>query len=258
MVSEIFRSLSAEFCSFAIMSPHKNFRVSVSYFLKSALAVLINCFFTFGMDAQNFLVSGKIRCYQSKESIPARVTFEKQPDAGLTFISNSNSEGYSATIARPGTYMLKASLPGYIPEKHEINLDHDSLKGKISQKYDFFLIPISLDQILPFRNILFDPASSSISKLALPELDLLVDILRENPGISIRLEGHTDNLSNSRRSIALAKKRIKSVKDYLIKQSIHESRIDMKALGGGNPLVKSGSIDAHKANRRVEIRITAL
>jgi hypothetical protein len=221
-------------------------------------AIILTAFTHYSLHAQNFQVSGKIRCYQTKAFIPARVSFEKQPDAGLTFITQSVGDGYSANIARPGTYLLKASMPGYIPEMHELNLDHDSMIGKNSHSYDFFLIPIKVDEVLPFRNILFEPTSSSISKVALPELGLLLEIMKENPAIKIQLEGHTDNLSNSRRSMALAKKRIKAIRNFLAKQSIDPDRIAMKAFGGGNPLVKSGSIEAHKANRRVEIRVTAL
>jgi outer membrane protein OmpA-like peptidoglycan-associated protein len=210
------------------------------------------------LRAQPFRVYGKIRCYKTKELIPAKVTFEKQPDAGLTFISQVSEEGYTASIVRPGTYLLKASLPGYIPELHKLNLDHDSLKSKDKIVCDFNLVPIMIDEILPFRNILFEPASSVISRLAQPELGLLLEILKENPKIFIRLEGHTDNVSKSRRSLSLAKKRIKAVKKYLTDNSIRPERIELKAFGGGNPLVNTGNIDAHKINRRVEIRVTAL
>ncbi len=197
---------------------------------------------------------GQIRCYQTRQPIEAKVAFEKQPDAGLTFVSQSSTEGYSATIARPGIYMLKASLAGYLPELHEINLDHDSMKGKESHHFDFYLIPISLDQILPFRNILFDPSSSAIARIAQPELYLLTEILKENPKVRIRLEGHTD-AGKSRNSTGLAKRRIKSVKNYLSKQGVDPKRIEMKAFGGGNPLFKTDTPEAHQANRRVEIRI---
>ena len=212
-------------------------------------------FLTVQGAGQSFRMAGKIRCYQTKKSISAKVSFEKQPDAAMTFVSHSGEEGYSATIARPGTYLLKASMPGYLPEFHELNLDHDSLRGKDAYKYDFSLIPITLNQILPFRNIIFDPSSAALSRMAQPELYLLAEILRENPGISIRLEGHTDNIGKSRSSISLAKKRIKAVKKFLLGQAIQADRIELKAFGGGNPLFKTGTPEAHQANRRVEIRI---
>jgi outer membrane protein OmpA-like peptidoglycan-associated protein len=190
--------------------------------------------------------------------VAARVSFERQPDAGLTFISQSSESGYLATIARPGTYLLRASLPGYLPEFHELNLDHDSLKLKETLQHDFFLIPITINQILPFRNILFDPSSSAIAPIAKPELQLLYDILRENPGISIRLEGHTDNVAQSKSSMSLARRRIKAVKKFLESKGIDGSRIELKAFGGGNPLFKNGTLESHQANRRVEVRVIAL
>ena len=208
--------------------------------------------------AQVFLMSGKIRCYQTKQPVAAKVSFERQPDATMTFVSQSTADGYSASLVRPGIYLLKASLPGYLPEFHELNLDHDSLKGKTAYQFDFYLVPITLDQILPFNNILFDPSSAAISQIAKPELQRLADILLENPLISIRLEGHTDNLSRSRKSYSLAKKRIKSVKKFLEAKGVGGDRIELKAFGGGNPLYRHGTAEAHQANRRVEVRIIAL
>lgn len=211
-----------------------------------------------GIHAQPFEMNGSIRCYQTRQQIPANISFEKQPNADLTFVSKSSTEGYSVRIARPGIYMLKASLPGYLPEFHELNLDHDSMKGKDKYQYDFFLIPITIDQILPFRNILFEPSSSQIGANARPELMRLADVLSENPAIIIRLEGHTDNVSKSRSSLNLAKRRIKSVKNFLVSRGIDPGRIELKAFGGGNPLFRHGTPEAHQANRRVEVRVIAL
>lgn len=208
--------------------------------------------------AQQFQISGKIRCYQTKEPIAAKVSFEKQPDAAMTFVSQTVADGYSVKIARPGTYLMKAGLSGYLPEYHEFNLDHDSLRHKADYQFDFFLVPITLDQILPFRNIIFDASSAEIARIALPELQRLRDILQENPSVSIRLEGHTDNKSKSRSSMNLARRRIQSVKDFLVKNGIAGSRVDLKAFGGGNPLYRHGTPEAHQANRRVEVRVIAL
>ena len=215
-------------------------------------------FFNAVASAQPFLISGKIQCYETKGILNARVSFEKQPDASVTFLSQTNPEGYSVKIARPGVYMLKASFPGYLPEFHEFNLDHDSLRERQNYTYDFLLVPIAPDQILPFRNILFDVSSAELARIAMPELQRLKDILVENPSIQVRLEGHTDMKSNSRKSMNLAKRRIKAVKDFLVKSGIDESRIALKAFGGGNPLFKHGSPEAHQANRRVEVRVISL
>jgi len=240
---EILRSFTLDFCN---RMPR--------FFLQ--IIVIISLYSSaFG---QNFRMSGKIRCYQTRKIIAAKVSFEKLPDASLTFISHSAEDGYSATIARPGAYFLKASMAGYLPEYHEINLDHDSLRGKEELEYNFSLVPIELEQIMPFRNILFDPSSSSIAPIALPELLRLVEILNENPSLKIRLEGHTDNVAKSRKSLDLAKRRIKSVKQFLVSKGISSSRVRIKAFGGGNPLFRHGTQEAHQANRRVEVRIISL
>ena len=228
-----------------------------SGFLRAG-GILFTLFFNAVASAQPFLISGKIQCYETKGILNARVSFEKQPDASMTFLSQTNPEGYSVKITRPGIYMLKATFPGYLPEFHEFNLDHDSMRARQDYNYDFFLVPITLDQILPFRNLLFDVSSAEIAQIAMPELQRLRDILMENPSIKIRLEGHTDMKSNSQKSLNLSKRRIKAVKGFLVKNGIADGRISLKAIGGGNPLFKHGTPEAHQANRRVEVRVISL
>jgi outer membrane protein OmpA-like peptidoglycan-associated protein len=94
--------------------------------------------------------------------------------------------------------------------------------------------------------------------MALPELNMLNEILKENSSLIIRLEGHTDNKGKSRSSTSLAKRRIKSVRKFLTSKGINPDRIMLKAFGGGNPLFKNGTPESHQANRRVEIRIIGM
>ena len=52
-----------------------------------------------------------------------------------------------------------------------------------------------------------------------------------------------------------AKARVESVKDYLTSHGINKTRVKTKAFGGTMPLSRDNTPEAHRLNRRVELRI---
>jgi outer membrane protein OmpA-like peptidoglycan-associated protein len=210
----------------------------------------------FCLRAQPLLLSGKVLHYKTGLPIPATVVFEKKPDASVTVISKSDASGYHARIYYRAEYRVKVSSPGFVNEYRDVNLNLDS--ALFQTKWDFSLVPIHLNEVLPFSHLLFEVGSARVLPQSFSELDRLAEILGENPGIRIRLEGHTDNQGKGRKSMRLAKRRIASIREYLIGKGINGARIKMKAFGGQKPLSQSDAPEAHRANRRVEIRVIGM
>jgi outer membrane protein OmpA-like peptidoglycan-associated protein len=205
--------------------------------------------------AQNCLVKGQVVDYKSKQLMHSRITFEKQPDASLTVISESGPRGFKATLFERGVYSMMVSAPGHISERVEFDLLADSMKDKREAFFNFELVPISLNEVLPFHQLLFDVESSAISPGALGELYRLADILKENPTIKIQLEGYTDSQNNSSKSLALSRKRNEAILEWLVAHGIEKKRIKVKAKGSEKALVSGSGDEIRKVNRRVEIRV---
>jgi outer membrane protein OmpA-like peptidoglycan-associated protein len=45
------------------------------------------------------------------------------------------------------------------------------------------------------------------------------------------------------------------VKDYIVSKNINKNRVKTKAFGGTQPLSRDDTPEAHRMNRRVELRI---
>jgi OmpA-OmpF porin, OOP family len=220
--------------------------------LVTLLFLLLGCW----LQGQPLVLSGKVLHYKTNQPIVATVIFEKKPDAAVTVISESGPSGYQARIYYKAEYRVKVSAPGFVNAYRDINLNLDS--SGITTHYDFSLVPIHINEILPFSHLLFDVGSARVLPQSFSELDKLAEILIENPGILIRLEGHTDNQGKGRKSMRLAKKRISAIRLYLIGKGVSGKRIKMKAFGGQKPLSASDDPEAHRANRRVEIRVIGM
>jgi OmpA-OmpF porin, OOP family len=208
--------------------------------------------------AQEIRVTGMVKEYKKTNALSASVIFEKQPDAAITIISASGNEGYKARIYRRAAYQAKVSSPGYISSYRVIDFLADSVLERTEFRFDFELVPIAVQALLPFSDMVFDPSSAKITPQAVPELTHLAEILEENPGIVIQLEGYTDSQSQSAKSRTLARDRIKAIRKWLVDKGINGKRIKLKAVGGGYQREKIDTPDAHRANRRVEIRILAM
>jgi outer membrane protein OmpA-like peptidoglycan-associated protein len=87
----------------------------------------------------------------------------------------------------------------------------------------------------------------------------LEKILEQNEHVSIKLSGHTDSKGKASYNLDLSKRRVKTIKDYLVVNGISESRI--KGEGYGETRLVNECSDGlscteeqHAENRRIEIQ----
>ncbi len=80
--------------------------------------------------------------------------------------------------------------------------------------------------------------------------------LRENPGVRIRLEGHTDVVGDAAKNKALSQQRVVAVKNYLSLHGIASDRVETLGYGSTRPLrTACPPPDYCPENRRVEMVI---
>ncbi|MEE9392432.1 MAG: OmpA family protein [Planctomycetota bacterium] len=110
---------------------------------------------------------------------------------------------------------------------------------------------------------MFRTASSDLSKGGRKILDKVGDILRENRGVFVSVEGHTDAtpLGKSRTqwgtNMALSMARALVVQDYLKNsEKISEKRMRVVGYGEHRPAQSGRSASALAKNRRVELVLT--
>jgi OOP family OmpA-OmpF porin len=83
-------------------------------------------------------------------------------------------------------------------------------------------------------------------------LDQVVEVLKENPKVTIEVQGHTDDVGPGPYNMALSQQRADSVRRYLIQHGIDQARLTAKGYGFTQPLFPNDS-EAHRAlNRRVQ------
>ena len=100
-------------------------------------------------------------------------------------------------------------------------------------------------------NVTFDFNSTVIKEDMKPVIDNAIRVLKENPTIRVRVEGHTDNIGSEAYNDVLSKKRAKVVTDYLLSHGIDASRLKPEGDGEKNPVASNETEQGRAENRRV-------
>ena len=105
--------------------------------------------------------------------------------------------------------------------------------------------------------VYFDYDESMIRSDTESALRAKVEILRANPGVMLRMEGHADERGTSEYNIALGNERAQSVIQFLAGFGISADRFVSVSYGEEQPAMQGSNEDAWALNRRVEFVITA-
>lgn len=89
-----------------------------------------------------------------------------------------------------------------------------------------------------------------------PSLLRLAELLKENPGYKVKLEGHGDQIGPDNYNDALGQRRADSVKTFLVKYGTKTSQLDAVSRGKRSPKVPDTSPLARFMNRRVTMTVT--
>lgn len=108
------------------------------------------------------------------------------------------------------------------------------------------------------NNVYFETAEYELLTASFSELNKLVELMNQNPTLTILIEGHTDVIGDKKANMELSQKRVNSVKNYLISKGIESKRIETKGWGSTKPLNANGNDEERKVNRRVEFRVMNL
>lgn len=114
-------------------------------------------------------------------------------------------------------------------------------------------LPPPVKQRIVLRGVNFDFNSSEIRPDSRPVLDQAARILNEHPGVTVRVEGHTDAIGGAEYNEALSVRRAESVYRYLVNQGVDPERFTIEGFGKSRPIASNATEAGRAQNRRVEL-----
>ncbi|HEX8696526.1 MAG TPA: peptidoglycan-associated lipoprotein Pal [Longimicrobium sp.] len=104
--------------------------------------------------------------------------------------------------------------------------------------------------------VFFDYDSDQITPEAERRLVLKAAVLRDNPTVRIRIEGHADQRGSTEYNLALGQRRAEAVRAFLANYGIDADRFATISYGKERPLVEGEGEESWSRNRRAEFAIT--
>ena len=169
-------------------------------------------------------------------------------------------DGSFEQVIKPNVdYVLMATCKGYL--NHQQQLRVSPVKESEEYVLQFPLYDISAPVLI--ENIFYDFDKATLRPESSVALDSLVDLLKQNPHITIELSAHTDYKGSDQYNERLSQQRAESVVRYLIQHGIASDRLTPKGYGESMPkLIKKRVAEKYpflkEGDKLTEAFITAL
>lgn len=201
------------------------------------------------------VVKGKV--YNAKTNEPigrANISYERLSDGVEVGISTSDSEGnYEIILPYGYRYGYLAQADSFVSISANINLTEEEEFKEITQ--DLYLMPIEVGARVTINNIFFDFDKATLRQESYAELNRLLEFMNDNPGIKIRIEGHTDAIGSDEYNQGLSQRRADAVARFLRVNGISDDRLVVEGFGESQPVATNETDEGRQKNRRVEFEI---
>jgi outer membrane protein OmpA-like peptidoglycan-associated protein len=210
------------------------------------------------------LVRGKIVDARTGEPVGAKIVYERLPDGKELGIAQSDPKTGEYELRLPGGYRygVRAEAPDRISENQNLDLT-DVTSDQVIENKNFDLDPIQVSAVeenvtIVLNNIFFDFDKSTLKPESYPELNRIIQLMKERSGMQIEISGHADATGPQPYNLTLSERRARAVVQYLTREGIKSERISVQFFGESKPVAPNTTPDGRRRNRRVEFKILKL
>ncbi len=171
-----------------------------------------------------------------------------------SFTTNSATGKFILTLPSGKNYGIAVKAEGYLFHSENFDIPNGSEDALVNKVIE--LKNIAIGSKIALRNIFFDVAKATLRPESNTELERLVKLMKDVPGLKIEISGHTDNTGSATLNETLSQERAEAVVNYLKTKGITASRMTAKGYGMLNPIATNATESGRQLNRRTEFEIT--
>jgi outer membrane protein OmpA-like peptidoglycan-associated protein/tetratricopeptide (TPR) repeat protein len=169
------------------------------------------------------------------------------------FESNAATGQFALPIIVGANYAMLVMAPGYMFHSQNINVPYDT-KATVINRY-VELPKMEVDKSVALRNVFFDFGQAIPTAASFKELNVLYQMMVDQPEIKVEISGHTDNRGSARANKIMSERRAKAIVDFLIRNGIDPGRLSYIGYGFDSPIAPNTTVEGRSQNRRTEFKI---
>jgi outer membrane protein OmpA-like peptidoglycan-associated protein len=152
----------------------------------------------------------------------------------------------------------QSDLDRIAAEKRQLETDRTELRAQLLLQFNTILQTRDTARglIVNMSDVLFDTAKFTLRPDAREKLAKVAGIVSGHPGLSLAVEGHTDNVGGDSYNQELSEQRGSAVRDYLTHQGMRPDSVTTKGFGKTQPVASNETASGRQQNRRVELVIS--
>jgi outer membrane protein OmpA-like peptidoglycan-associated protein len=202
-------------------------------------------------------ILGKIIDSKTLRPVESSIYLGKAGEDNYQKLIPSHDGEFTAVVDRKEMLKLFPYKDKYVSRIEIINVDSLETYDNVSQ-LNIYIDQKAVNSRISLNPIYFLQSKPIILEKSYVELRRLVTLLKDNPNVFIRIEGHTDNQGNPDELLKLSEDRALAVKDFLQKEGIDAKRLEIQGYGAKRPITKNATLQQRELNRRVEFIITKI
>ncbi|OFY85901.1 MAG: hypothetical protein A3F72_08185 [Bacteroidetes bacterium RIFCSPLOWO2_12_FULL_35_15] len=201
------------------------------------------------------LFKGVVIDYDSFETLGADMEITDNDKNEIIAIVKSNSISGKFLVSLPAgkNYGIAVKREGYLFYSENFNIP-DTATYKVIDKH-IPLQKLSVGNKITLKNIFYDYDKTSLRTESYVELTNLLNLLQNNPNLTIEIGGHTDNRGSAIYNKSLSEGRAHAVVSYLISKGIEVDRLRFVGYGFQFPIATNDTEEGRQLNRRVEFKV---
>ncbi len=216
------------------------------------------CLELFHVKKEYFTIKGTIIDCETNEPLNGANVSLSDSSANNAIVLDASGE-YTFRLNNPRPLTLVAEKEGYFTKTISYSYE-DLARSDTLLNPGICLTPLVINKPITLSNIHYGFNSAELNDTSKYSLDKLVKILKDNPGISVELSAHTDNIGTDEYNLHLSQQRAQSCVDYLISEGIASNRISAKGYGESMPVVPNtikgkDHPEGRQLNRRTEFKV---
>ena len=182
-----------------------------------------------------------------------RTDGKRHKGAGIT----TESGGFEITVSPDSYFEINVNSLGFFTMNEVIDVRNETIKNGVIER-TVGMRRLQKGDVVRLQNVNFAQNDYQLNQESIIQIERLIALLKANPKMVIKLEGHTETTSSTESSIKLSEKRVFEVRYFMIRKGIDVHRIKAEGYGNTKPIAFGKDEEVQKLNRRVEFRILKL